>query len=361
MANPKKLRIWTFGDAHVGTDLKLGRESLRESLRQSEGLVGGAPEIPWDIALNIGDLSGGQWIPDDEEGRLVVEQFSALRHHRREDIYDICGNHDRNGSWQPEAEWFQKWVDPMGVNTRFSGVHAEQRRYPVSGTWERYSFRVGNLLFLMMSDRNDPSRPYGRGLLGGNPGGVVTGETFDWWKHQIESHRDCIVISAHHYMLKNTTVASGPWEGMKKKDDGTWASLYHGYKPTGSPRGASFLNFVGSMEDSESFEGYLANHPGSCALWIGGHTHTHPDDHHGGKSHIETKWGGHFLNTAALTAHHGKTSLPMSRFLTFEEGSDKLRIQCYLHTSDHAPQGWYEPAEKILTLPKPFVAPESKS
>ncbi len=26
---------------------------------------------------------------------------------------------------------------------------------PIEGTWERYSFKVGNLNFLMMSDRND--------------------------------------------------------------------------------------------------------------------------------------------------------------------------------------------------------------
>lgn len=343
--------LWTFGDAHVGSDLKKGRESLADALRQSES---GEHAFEWDIALNVGDLSGGQWIPEDDEGREVVRQFGALRDHPREAIYDICGNHDRNGSWEPEAEWFQKWVDPMGVNTRFSGVDAERRPYPVKGTWERYSFRVGNLLFLMMSDRNDPSRPYGRGLMGGNPGGVVTRETFEWWKHEIESNPDAIVISAHHYVLKETTVASGEWEGFRKDEEGRWKTHYHGYKQTGSPRGASFLYLVGGEEDSGAFEGYLAKHPGACALWLGGHTHTHPDDRHGGRSHLETRWGTHFLNTAALTATHGHTSLPMSRLLTFEEGSREVRVQCHLHTSAHAPQGWYPPAERTLLLPRPF-------
>ncbi len=219
----KTFKLWTFGDPHVGTDLKKGRRSLADALRQSEqGGEDGGPPFEWDIALNVGDYSGGQWIADDEEGRQVVEQFSVLEKHRREDVYDICGNHDRNGSWQPEAEWFQKWADPMGVNTRFSQVHADRRPYPVHGTWERYAFRAGNLLILMMSDRNEPSRPYGRGLLGGNPGGVVTRETFDWWKHQVESNRDCLILTAHHYMLKETTVASGLWEGVAKDENGAW-------------------------------------------------------------------------------------------------------------------------------------------
>ena len=34
------------------------------------------------------------------------------------------------------------------------------------------------------------------------------------------SSGDDIVISAHHYMLKDTTVASGEWEGVAKSEDG---------------------------------------------------------------------------------------------------------------------------------------------
>ena len=72
---------------------------------------------------------------------------------------------------------------------------------PWSGTWERYSFRVGNLLFLMMSDINEPTQKVGRGTLGGNPGGVVSGETFRWWQQMARSKP--IV----HYHQCNTTMA----------------------------------------------------------------------------------------------------------------------------------------------------------
>lgn len=46
----------------------------------------------------------------------------------------------------------------------------------------------------------------------------------------------------------------------------------------------------------------------------------------------------------------------MSRRFTFAEGSDEVVVECCLHTSDHAPQGWYAPAERTLPLGKPFRA-----
>jgi hypothetical protein len=98
-----------------------------------------------------------------------------------------------------------------------------------------------------------------------------------------------------------------------------------------------------------------AAHPGAVQLWLGGHTHTHPDDTYGGKSHIERKWGTYFLNVCALTRYHApRTTMPMSRLLTFVDGSPEVRVQCYLHTSQYASQGWYPPAERTLHLAKPF-------
>jgi hypothetical protein len=345
-------RLWAIGDAHVGSDLKRKRESLAEAIRQSERDEGG---FAWDIALNVGDFSGNQGSPDDDEGREVVRQYAAARKHRREDFYDLAGNHDASGPDEPTQWWFRKWLDPTGENTQFSGVDPNRRRYPVEGTWERYSFRVGNLLFLIMSDRNDGGPPVGRGKKGGYPSGAVSGETFAWWKRMVEANRDSIIICAHHHMLRETTVASGPWEGYTKKADGSWQGLYHGYFADGGPEGASYLYWVDGKPDAQAFEKYLAEHPGAIDLWIGGHTHSHPDDRAGGRSHIERKWGATFINCCPLSRYHaGKMGVPMSRLLTFTEGSAEARVQCYLHTSQHAPQGWYPKAEKSVTLGKPF-------
>jgi hypothetical protein len=94
---------------------------------------------------------------------------------------------------------------------------------------------------------------------------------------------------------------------------------------------------------------------GPSIVWLGGHTHTHPDDTYGGKSHIETKWGGtHFINVACLSRFHGPENVPKSRLLTFAQGSDEVRVQCYMHSDEFLPQGWYQKAERVLKLARPF-------
>ena len=357
MSPNRTFGLWAMGCAHVGTDLRVsGRLSLGEAISQSEsGGTEGGPAFEWDVALHLGDLSGSQTSPQNEEGELVVRQFAAATRHTREHFYNLAGNHDASGPGEPCQWWFRKWVDPTGENSPISGVRPDRRPFPIAGTWERYSFRAGNLLFLMMSDRNDGGPPVGRGERGGYPAGAVSGQTFDWWERTVQANRDKIIVSAHHHMLRETTVASGPWEGFAPGDGGQLKSHYHGYFPDGAPRGASYLYFVDDQPDARSFEGYLADHPGAIDLWLGGHTHTHPDDRCGGRSHIERRWGAHFVNVAALARHHAwKTTVPMSRLLTFTEGSCVVRVQCYLHTSDYAPQGWYVPAERDLQLSRPF-------
>jgi len=348
-------RLWAMGCAHVGTDLRYGRESLVDAIRQSE-----EDGFQWDVALHLGDISGAMSSPQDDEGLEVLRQLSAMRRHRREQIYFLAGNHDASGPDEPCQWWFRKWIDPTGENSEFSGVNADGRSYPVTGTWERYAFRVGNVLFLVMSDRNDGGPPVGRGPRGGYPAGAITGETFEWWRRMVEDNQDCIIISAHHHMLKETTVASGPWEGFIQDERGEWQGHYHGFCADGAPRGASYLYFVDGVPDAHAFEDYLEAHPGAIDLWLGGHTHTNPDDRYGGRSHIETRWGVHFINVAALTRFHGLNELlcPMSRLLTFEPGSRQVRVQCYLHTDDHASVGWYEPAERVLELGKSFLEEE---
>jgi len=350
-------RLWAMGCAHVGTDLRVAaRESLAEAIFQSEhGGQEGGPSFRWDIALHLGDLSGTQTGPDDDEGQEAVRQFAAAQKHRREDFYNLLGNHDASGPGEPCQWWFRKWIDPTGENTALSGVDPARRPYPVEGTWERYSLRVGNVLFLMMGDRNDGGPPVGRAEKGGYPAGAVTGETFEWWQRMVEENPDSIIISCHHHMLKETTIASGPWEGFVKDEQGNWKGSYHGYFPAGGPEGASYLYFVDGKPDAQAFEGYLAAHPGAIDLWLGGHTHTNPDDTHGGRSHVERKWDVTFVNVAALTRYHGRQrSMPMSRLLSFAEGSAEARVQCYLHTSEHAPQGWYAAAERTVPLRHPF-------
>jgi hypothetical protein len=351
-ASSKTLRVWVFSDAHVSRDKQRGLESLARALRQSESASG----FDWDIALDLGDMCGDLGLPKDEEGAEIVRQFGVLKKHRREQIYDLSGNHDRGGLDEPQAWWWRKWIDPTGEHREFSHVDAARRPFPVEGTWERYSFRVGNLLFLMMSDINEPTQKVGRGTLGGNPGGVVSGETFRWWQQMVEQNPSSIIISAHHYVLKNTTVASGEWEGLRRDSNGKWQSRYHGYSPQGTPQGTSFLYWVDSKQDSGAFESFLKANPGHVDLWFGGHTHTAPDDTYGGKSHIERRWDTTFINVAGLTRHmtYPQDCIPRSWLLTFVGDRDEVTAQCYLHSNDFAPQGWYDKFDRTITLSRPF-------
>ncbi|MGB2820683.1 MAG: metallophosphoesterase [Phycisphaerae bacterium] len=354
-AEAKTFRLWATGCAHVGTDKRHKRESLADAIRQSEDAHGG---FGWNVALHVGDISGNQGFPDDREGREIVRQFRVLRKHRLEQFYCLGGNHDADS----EYRWFRTWIDPTGENTRHSGVNSARRPYPVEGTWERYSFRVGNLLFLMMSDRNDLELPIGRGrsgARGGYPAGAVTGETFAWWKKMVEANKDSIIISAHHHMLKDTTVGSGQWEGTGRPPGKgqvpkgvrreKYNFRYHGYFPRGAPQGASYLYFVDGKPNAQAFEGYLAQHPNAIDLWIGGHTHTCPDDSLNGRTHIERKWDVNFINCCALTRYHGGRC-PMSRLLTFTEGSDAVRVELCLHTNQFAARGFCGKFERTLKL-----------
>ena len=129
------------------------------------------PGFDWDVAIGLGDFSGNQGSPSEEEGRELVRQFGAAKKHRREQFYCLAGNHDASGPGEPTMTWYRQWLDPNGLHPESSTVDPSKRPYPIDGTWERYSFRIGNLLFLLMSDRNDGGPPVGRGLKGGYPAG----------------------------------------------------------------------------------------------------------------------------------------------------------------------------------------------
>ena len=52
--------------------------------------------------------------------------------------------------------------------------------------------------------------------------------------------------------------------------------------------------------------------------------------------------------------------VPRSWLLTFTDGTNEVRAQCYLHSSDYAPQGWYPKFDRVIQLSKLFKMPPSK-
>lgn len=363
-------RVWAVADSHVSADLGAGRESLAIPIRQAASQTTRAPRFAWDIMIDAGDDCGGQSPPGDSAGQALVAQYRALTGHYREDVYHVAGNHDADYWDMGPGTWFQKWLDPLGQHTVSSEVHPGLRRFPVEGTWERYMFRAGNVLFLMMSDYNSAPTPVGRGSstgrnAGGFPGGAVTRETFNWWKDQVLSNPDTIIITMHHHMLRDTT---------------TWAKRltekgFHG--SSGGFEGSGYLSFIVEdpdpkhfryTEDPHAFEDFLdayqkEHEKPAIDLWLGGHSHPQsPEEVEFGQGLTETRWGVTFVQCGALTkAHSG--FLPMSRLITFTPGSDQVSIRMYLHDTsgsrDGKPHsiGWYDPAGRTLTARHAFSPP----
>ena len=226
-------------------------------------------------------------------------------------------------------------------------MHAEARPFPIEGSWERYSFTAGNVLFLMIGDRNDGGPPKGRAEIGGYPAGAITAETFEWWRNAVEANRDKIIVTCAHHMLRDTTTATGPWEGVN-------GNYHHRYEDA---EGASYLYWVGDDANTNAFHDYFEANPGAIDLWLGSHTHAHPDDRFGRKEMLERRWNITFANVGAMTRYHGRENRrwwPSSRLLTFQKGGKEARFQCYLHTDHYSRQGWYAPAERSIPLRHEF-------
>lgn len=365
-AAPRQFHVWATSCAHVPADIRRGRESMAKPILQSEGLIKDAPAFLWDIMVDVGDLSAHQYPPGDKDGRELIRQYQKMTKHRREQIYNLPGNHDAPYYDHGPGSWIRKWGDPMGKNTKFSGVDPKRRPFPVEGTWERYKFQAGNVIFLMLSDRNDVPEPVGRGhsrdrRRGGYPAGAVTRATFNWWKQQVLANQDKIIVTMHHHVLRDTTIASGKGEGNPR---------YHG--ASGGAAGSSYLYYLIENEDPDNFkyledahvfedfldEFHRKHGRGAIDLWIGGHTHVRgPKDDWGGKTISERRWGVGFLQVAALTKSHGG-SFPLSRILTFADNSDAMTARVYLHEDwyEDNPIGFYEPADIEWPLRHAFRA-----
>lgn len=340
--------LWAAGCPHSMIDLKNGRLGIAESILQSEkGDSLGAPPFHWDAMVILGDYGTHiNWV-DDFEGRLIEEQLHVGRLHHREQIYSLMGNHDAGGEGKgTSTNWFHTWIDPLGEHSTFSGVDSSKRPFKTSGTFMHYSFEVGNILFLMLSDRNDLHFPIGKRKDSnlGFPAGAITLETFNWWKEQIELNPDKIIVTCAHHMLKNTTIASGEYEGLKYK--------YHFPNSPHDKKGSSYLYFIGKDTNSNAVEDYLEAHPGAVDLWLGAHTHINPADTIDTKTYCEKKHGTFFINCAILGARGSIP--PTSRILDFKLHTNEVTLQCYYHNDIFYKRGIAPSLTKSLLLDKKF-------
>lgn len=346
----ERFRIWAVGCAHGGKDIIHQRESLLEAAKDAE-------TVGFDVGVYLGDFSGHQGLPDDEEGVLYRDQLiRGMRNHIPEQIYPLQGNHDRTD--QPGlacGEWFNTWMDPLCVNYQTSGMRPDMRPFPIhDGTWDAYEVQIGKMSIALMSDVNRPLTPL-RGEGHGDPGGVVSPQAYDWWKAKCAEYRgtDRALITFAHYMPKDTTTATNEYGGGRIVN-GEFEVIYHGAGATGG-KASSYLGFVGE-ELGRPFIEHLEQHPGDTQMWIGAHNHVLSGKKIGGMGHIVKKNGCLFVQNGAATMYHHKYTTdrnPKSRIYEFENGSDEVRIHAIMHENVNGfARGHY--STKLFRLEKPI-------
>ena len=90
--------------------------------------------------------------------------------------------------------------------------------------------------------------------------------------------------------------------------------------------------------------------PGTLRVWVFADAHVGTDQRNGRES----------LATAMRQSESAAGFDWDIWLLTFIDGSDEVRAQCYLHADDYAPQGWYDKVASTIKLPAPIKMPAGK-
>jgi len=351
--------LWGITDIHVPTDLNNGYKSLQTALIQAQHAgSGNNKKINWDIAINAGDYAG-ESEPDDQDGQDILDQFRAAGVDQNR-VYGIPGNHDANLN---DLSWYEKWVDPRGENTEFSGISNSLRPYPVYGDEEYNYFEVGNILFLMLNDINYGGEPFGRQAAHGYPGGRYTSKQYNWWVSMIEANPDKIIITYAHHGLYDTTIYTGFHEGTNESIHGNFNWFDDKYS---SMVGAIDEQTIDGYDSTNTYTGvippnfktYLEANNGAIDFWLFGHSHRflYPGKSFNSRSDVETKHGVNFVNLGGLTKYHAGLDAVFSRYFLFNNGSDQVKMKTYVHSTDWTePEGFYDAVEQTFTVSQNFI------
>jgi hypothetical protein len=166
-----------------------------------------------------------------------------------------------------------------------------------------YAVEVGNILLLLLSDESSESQT------------DISDTAFGWWRDMVVGNQDRILITVTHGQLKNSGLLGSTLASRR-------------------------------IAGSERFEAVLRE--ARVALWASGHTHL-PQGLPGTVS-IQPKLGGTcFVNVSAIEA--GLLRDSQSRFLLFEEGSDRA----VLRSRNHSQGRFEEDLDISVRLGKAFV------
>jgi hypothetical protein len=348
---PRDFPIWFFGCPHTPADKANGRNSISQSIFEVERF---RPKY----AFSGGDYWSNQGSAeltnpaDVLSGQDIAAQLGSGTILTREMIDEGIGNHDAGVN---NYDVYRRYVDPMGENTAYSGVNNALRPYPRTGDWRRRATLIGNVLFLIIPDANgDGCSPCGfpAAPTGGYPSGSWLEADYLWFEAQVLANTGKTIIVITHHLLKNTTIATGDFEGVN--------GGFHG--STGQPIASG--NLYNIIVDSTTFEAdqsriqtFLNANPGAVSAWIAEHTHYNVGETYAGRTWYFVDANGMYnINPGGLTRFH-VVKQPQSGVGFFREGSATMKFIKMHHGGYYRYPGLDSAYVLNVPLRYPFVHP----
>lgn len=249
--------------------------------------------------------------PTKADRRFFEQAIADVNDHvARVDMAVIAGDLMKSRSQDEDFAWFlsARNRSKVGHWYEIAGNH-DVRSEPLFHQYfprpSSYGVEFGNILLLLLSDELPTSKT------------EISDKAFQWWRDMVLRNQGRIIITVTHGQLENSGLL-----------------------------GASFASR--QIEGSRRFEKVLQE--ARVAVWASGHMHL-PQGLPGTVSVRGELGGTCFVNVSAIDT--GPFMASQSRFLIFEEGSDRLLIRSRNHSLGRFDQG----LDIILTLDKPFVLP----
>ncbi len=345
-----KLTIWAAADPHVVNEKNNnGYDSLLP-------VISDIDSESWEFGFILGDYFDPNviWGNDGEE---VVDQFEAgFSLHNISQIYSTQGNHDGVDEDDAQgANWaFQKYIDPIGLQPEFSKIINANRPHAVSGTYEKYSLSVGNILFIMLGDSQEGDPPMGeKGLSGFHPtwrtAGGVQLEAWQWFIDLVIKNPDKIIVVSFHHPLFETTIGSGLTEFTQYGD---WDRVDEESDYRGS------LSYYGNALKNDEILLFIESNEGSIDFWLSGHIHHRIGSSYLGRSEYINKYGIHHKNVANLTRNlqnvNSDELTVHSFFFDFEGNQVKERAYMHEDKDSEFAQGFLPEFDALYSITKSF-------
>ena len=247
--------------------------------------------------------------PTPADRRFFEQAIADVNDHVSQvDMAVIAGDLMKSRSRDEDFAWFLDTRSRSQVRHWFeiAGNH-DVRSEPLFHHYfprpSYYGVDFGNILFLLLSDELPSSKT------------EISEGAFAWWRDMVLGNEDRIIITVTHGQLQNSGLL-----------------------------GSSFASR--RIEGSKRFEKVLRD--AHVAVWASGHTHL-PQGLPGTVSIQEELGATCFVNVSAIDT--GPFMNSQSRFLFFQEGSDRLLIR----SRNHSLGRFDAELDVFLTLAKPFI------